>query len=329
VASPSTVLAQKVDIVTMVNGDRVTCEIKLLDRGIVEAKTDSWGTLSIEWTEVATVSSPRRFEFELRSGTRLTGTMQASPDSGSVVVVENGTKQVHVISDIVSAKPVGTSFLRQFDGAFDVGYSYASAGEATQWTLSGDLIRRRERVDTRWSVDSFFSSKEGAEDTNRHSFYGDVVRYLAPKWGYMAITQAERNDELALKLRVQVGGALRRYFLRSNRQLSSVAAGVVFNHEDFTDETPDGQSWELFLGTEYELFVFNSPKTQITTYFMVYPNLTTWGRVRMDLNLSAKREVFKDFYVNLSIVDSYDNRPRTGDQTTNTLNVVTSLGWSF
>ena len=31
----------------MANGDRVTCEVNTLDRGILEVATDSWGTISI------------------------------------------------------------------------------------------------------------------------------------------------------------------------------------------------------------------------------------------------------------------------------------------
>ena len=329
VGSPSIVFAQKVDVITMVNGDRVTCEMVLLDRGILQAKTDSWGTLSIEWTEIARVTSPRRFEIELGSGARLTGRLEMTPDAGSVVVVENGMLEIHAIADVVYMKPVGTSIWRQLDGAIDAGYSYASAGRATQSTLSADIVRRRERVDTRWSLDSFFSSKEGAEDTNRHSLYGEVVRYLAPKWGATVLTQAERNDELDLKLRAQAGGALRRYLLRTNRSYSSASAGVVYNHEEFTDETPSGANWELVFGTEYEFFTFNSPKTRVSAYFMAYPSMTTLGRVRLDLNVSAKRELVKDFYVSLSLVDSYDNRPKADDETANTFNVVTSVGWSF
>jgi hypothetical protein len=329
VGSPSVVFAQKVDVITMVNGDRVTCEIKLLDRGIVEAKTDSWGTLSIEWTEIARVTSPRRFEIELRSGARLTGRLEMTPDPGYVVVVENGFLEIHAIADVVVMKPVGTSIWRQLDGAIDAGYSYASAGKATQSTLSADIVRRRERVDTRWSLDSFFSSKEGAEDTNRHSLYGEIVRYLAPKWGTMVLTQAERNDELDLHLRVQAGGALTRYLLRSNRSYSSVSAGVVYNHEEFTDETPSGVNWELVFGTEYEFFTFNSPKTRITAYFWASPSLSTMGRLRLDLNVSAKRDIVGDLFVSLSLVDSYDNRSKSDNETSNTVNLVTSVGWSF
>jgi hypothetical protein len=51
-------LAQRTHVVTMANGDRVTCEINTLDRGILEVATDSWGTISIE-TSLAGLFDPR------------------------------------------------------------------------------------------------------------------------------------------------------------------------------------------------------------------------------------------------------------------------------
>ena len=41
----------KTDIVSLKNGDRVTGEIEELQRGKLTVKTDSMGTVSIEWRE--------------------------------------------------------------------------------------------------------------------------------------------------------------------------------------------------------------------------------------------------------------------------------------
>ena len=49
----STVFAQgKTDVVTLVNGDRITCEVSKLERGRLELKTDDIGTIYIEWDNV-------------------------------------------------------------------------------------------------------------------------------------------------------------------------------------------------------------------------------------------------------------------------------------
>ncbi len=319
---------KKTDVVVMVNGDRVTCEIKKLDRGILEAKTDSWGTLSIEWVEVARLSSPTRFEIYFRSGQRVTGTLDTAPDSGHVMV-NDGSAVSYAIEDIVLMKPVGDSFWRQLEGSMDIGYSFASSGNSTQWSASTNIVRRREGVDTRVSGDSFFTSKEGADDSSRHSLYAELVRRLNRHWGLVVMGQAQRNDELLLHLRAQAGVGLVRHLFQSNNVLVSASGGVAYGRELFTDETPPAASVELAFGSQVEWFVFNSPKTQVTKYFRVLPNLTTPGRIRLELNTGVRRELVKDFFVNLSFIDSYDNRPTTDDAHSNDLTLVTSLGWSF
>jgi hypothetical protein len=49
--------AQKTDVVELLNGDRVTCEIQKLSRGKLTVKTDGIGTISIEWDDVERVTS--------------------------------------------------------------------------------------------------------------------------------------------------------------------------------------------------------------------------------------------------------------------------------
>src|SRR5262245_12793538 len=65
----------KTDVVTLVNGDRITAEIKGLDRGKLTVKTDAAGTIGIEWNKVRRVESPASYEVELTSGARLLGTL--------------------------------------------------------------------------------------------------------------------------------------------------------------------------------------------------------------------------------------------------------------
>lgn len=329
VLAPQPALAQRTDVVTMANGDRVTCEINTLDRGILEVSTDSWGTISIEWEEIDRVTSPTRFEILLRSGRRMVGSLEAAQDGGQIVVADADARETFALGDVVFMNRVRRSFWRQLDGAVDVGYSFTSAGSATQWSLSSDVLLRRERFDSRLTLDSFFSSKEGTEDAVRNTLYADYVRYLTARFGVMVLGQGQQNDELNLRLRGQAGAAIVHHVVRSNRMLASLFGGAVYNHELFTDETPTRNTWELVFGNQFEWFVFNRPKTQITSYFWLFPNLTTFGRTRLELNSSARRELVKDFFVNLSVTDSYDTRPPSEDARRNDVTVVTSLGWSF
>ena len=49
--------AEKTDIVVLKNGDKITGEVKGLERGKLEFSTDSMGTVSIEWEDIQEILS--------------------------------------------------------------------------------------------------------------------------------------------------------------------------------------------------------------------------------------------------------------------------------
>ena len=49
-------IAAKTDVIVLVNGDRITGEVKNLSYGQLKFKTDHMGTVYIEWDKIASVS---------------------------------------------------------------------------------------------------------------------------------------------------------------------------------------------------------------------------------------------------------------------------------
>lgn len=68
--------AQRIDVVTMRNGDQVTGEIRKMVRGILYYKTDDMGTLNIEWIKVDFIQSLDRFDVETRWGQHFIGSLE-------------------------------------------------------------------------------------------------------------------------------------------------------------------------------------------------------------------------------------------------------------
>ena len=67
----------KTDVVVMANGDRFTCEIKRLERGVLYASFDYVdGTVSIEWSKVARVESSQLFIVHVQDGSIYEGTIR-------------------------------------------------------------------------------------------------------------------------------------------------------------------------------------------------------------------------------------------------------------
>jgi hypothetical protein len=64
------------DVLTMNNGDRITCEIIRLEKGYLYVKlVYGEGTVSLDWSKVSRVDSPQQFVFTDENGRRHTGTL--------------------------------------------------------------------------------------------------------------------------------------------------------------------------------------------------------------------------------------------------------------
>ena len=59
-----------------------------------------------------------------------------------------------------------------------------------------------------------------------------------------------------------------------------------------------------------------------------FPGLTDWGRHRLQVNASVRREVWKDVFVALSLYDTFDSVPPSSDAARNDVGVAMSIGWS-
>src|SRR6185436_15830181 len=64
---------ERTDTILMRSGDRITCEIVKLEGGYLTARTLNFGTVSIEWTDIAGLIGVHVFEVERADGVRLTG----------------------------------------------------------------------------------------------------------------------------------------------------------------------------------------------------------------------------------------------------------------
>ena len=318
---------QKTDIVVLTNGDRITCEIKQLDRGILKAGTDGIGTINIEWDDVDSLSSVYQFRVEDHYGIKHFGAIFLMKD-GTLEVIQG--ENVHHVQqvDVVEITPMESSFWAQLDGSINLGFSYTKSNDLAQ--LSTDInVRRRTRVRSLELDISSITTWQQAEDTQRRSDLSLTLnRLLAGPWYTTTSIASQTNDELGLDLRVQLSAGLGLKVAQSNHNDLVTSAGLSGNRE-WSGDREGEYNLEAFASVEHAVFRYDYPKTDITSEITVYPNLTTWGRVRSEVDISASREVVKDFTLVLSFYDSYDSDPADENAQKNDYGLVFSLGWTF
>src|SRR5512137_360093 len=77
---------EKTDVVTLKNGDRITCEIKSLMRGMLTVKTDSMSTVQIKWPDIESISSKHLFTLQDTAGQIFVGSLRPTRESRHVSI---------------------------------------------------------------------------------------------------------------------------------------------------------------------------------------------------------------------------------------------------
>ena len=108
----------------------------------------------------------------------------------------------------------------------------------------------------------------------------------------------------------------------------TATAGLSGNRE-WSHNTDGSYNLEAFIGLEHSIFRYDYPKTDVALDATLYPSLTTSGRVRTEIDLSASREIVSDLTFVLTFYHSYDNKPPDTEAHKKDYGIVTSLGWTF
>lgn len=123
-ASTAALGAPKTDIVVFHNGDRLTGEVKGLDRGQLSLNTDAAGTVSIEWARLVSVDSRQILQIELTSGMRYTGQAAAASGPGKLRLTpqDGGEAREFAFADVVRMDPIDQGSLwNRLDGYLTAG----------------------------------------------------------------------------------------------------------------------------------------------------------------------------------------------------------------
>ncbi len=320
---------EKTDIVELRNGDRVTCEIKNLERGRLKVSTDSMGTLYIEWKDIVRVTSNELYVVELQDGRRLDGTLAEPQVKDALRLQSEAGEQAIDMHRVVWLDPLklDAMAIKRWDGSVSAGFDMTKANSDKSLSASFSARRRAESYVLNFDGAMYSRSQDGVEDSTRANLTGAYRRLLEDRWYWAALGGFERNDELGIDLRSLGGGGFGRYLIQSGRSLWSVTGGLAVVNEQRAEEEAE-TNVESFFNTDYEFFTFDTPKTTLTTALTIYPSLTDSGRVRSNLDFSIRQELITDLFLELTFYDSYDSKP-PGDGTKNDYGVVTGLGYTF
>jgi len=320
-------LAQKTDVVKLVNGDSLTCEIKLLDRGRLEVSTDHLGTVNIEWDKITSVTSKRQFRVETTTGLRLLGQL-ATSTPGQLDVIQATDTVTTSNLDVVFIVPIERRFWQQIDGALNFGLSYTQSSGVAQLNFGASATHRRATAQWTATASSYLTAEDNGDKTSRHALDLSGVRFLGRHSLWLLQGGFMRNEELGYKLRGTISGGAGRFLVHTNRAVLVVGGGLSTSRE-IPVEGESSQELEALISARQSYFTYDTPKTNVSIGVALYPSLSQWGRVRLEFNGQVNREIVKDFTVGFTIYDSFDNRPPSEGARKNDVGLSLTVGWTF
>ena len=318
--------AVKTDIVELRNGDRITCEIRKLERGKLTVKTDGVGTLSIEWDDVAHVTSTATYDVELSSGQRYFGSLARSDPQTITVMTSAGAERL-ATGTVTRISPLNRSFWRRLDGSIDAGFNFTQANVQTQWTVDTSISYRSRLWLSTLTGDSALTTQEDADRQTRNSLTLRSERFLGPRWSAIGFSQLQQNEELSLKLRALLGAGVQRVLTQSNRRVLAALGGVAYTSEQYSGEPEDSVA-EAVAGVNWDFFTFDGRSTNLDVSAITFYALSGGARARLELNTSFKSDIVGDLYWSINLFESYNSAPPSGRKT-NDFGISAALGFSF
>ena len=316
------------DTIKLINDDVLVGEIEKLDKSVLTFSTAySDSAFKIEWRKVVELKSNRRFIIAMNDGTRVTGRINSVKDKEKTVHVtyEDQSLEEELI-DVIFLEPIGKNALSNLSIDVDFGVTLTKANNLRQLNtyLGGTYLARK------WSANGFFktvlSSQDNSPDIRRMDAELGGQYFLPHDWFVTARAKYLSNDEQLLSLRSTYQGGAGYYFIHSNSMYFSVSAGMALTNEVYSNDNPQRNSAEGYLGMGFQKYSIGDLSFLATA--ALYPSFTESGRYRVDLNGDMKYDLPLDFYIKLSITYNYDSQPTEGAADSDYV-FTTSFGWEF
>jgi len=325
----------KTDVMVMTNGDRLTCEVKGLDAGVLYVSFDYIdGTASVNWTKVARLESNQLFVVKTEGGAVYTGTLR-TPDTAAdrpvrIQVLAAEKEDLLERSEIVQMVATSDRFWQRFNGEVGLGVIYSKGNQSTQYSLTSQTAYVRERWSALLGFNSNLSSSAGANASTRNSL-GVGVRRLLPwnNWFYAGLGDFLQSSEQGIALQSTVGGGIGRYLKNSNRATISVVLGPAWQNTDYKNNNTTVSHQNLATAILYaDAQIFKFSKTNLDVTAALLPAISEPGRVRFNTSASYYIKIISNLKWNVSFYGNWDNRPPPGFSGSD-YGTSSGLSWTF
>lgn len=316
------------DVITFTDGSRVVGRVEGIANGKITILTDFAGSLSVEQSKIAGITTVDRVHVEFTSGDTLVGVIGESDTAGSISVQSDiGTIPVP-IADVAFVWPSGTDSphvvtAREEEAAKAEGlrpkWSTVIEGGVTRREGNTDTLEAHGRFDVRRKTSAdllhfYLAGKYNEQNDKRttNEYYGGV-RYenaISDTWYWYSRNELEFDEFEGIDLRATAAVGYGYYWVKNSAAELKTSMGTGYRHESYKTGRTEND-FVLDLGMDYRVDI--ADWFQFTHHTTFSPDVEDFDNYRLKLDtaltlpLKADRLSWK-----VGMRNEYNSRPQPG-----------------
>ncbi len=321
------------DTIHLKNGDRLTGKIVNLTDGKLVLNSDLAGKVTVDITNIQTLSSDTPIEVHLKDGTVINQKVSSStPGKFAIEADQNLQAQPLNIDTINSINPPEKP-KPKWTGNLSAGYTSTHGNTQTDnITASVNARKRTEKDRTQLSAD-YAKSRQKSDITGKKETTEDWWKsrakydyfFTKKMFGYLD-GRYEKDSIADLDRRMIIGAGVGYQWIESDDMNFSTEGGLASLYEKFDNQTDSNSEISLQLGYHFDKKLTKTIKfINDLTY---YPSLEQFKDYYLTTTAEVRANFTERFFTNFKTIFSYDDSPAIGRQGTD-VKYIWGIGWEF
>jgi putative salt-induced outer membrane protein YdiY len=321
------------DEIQLKNGDRISGKIQNLVDGKLTIKSDVAGTVTVDLSNIQTLSSDEPIEVNLKDKTGFTQKVSSAAAGRFAVEGSESVKaQEFAVADIVSINPPPKP-IPKWTGDISIGITSTHGNTKTDIiTASANFTKRTEQDRTTINMDYARGEQEDPDTgetvitENWWRAKGKYDYFFSRKmYGYLN-GRYEKDSVAKLDRRVIVGVGGGYQWIESKDMNFSSEFGLASLYEKFNNETESKSEISLELGYNFDKTLRKNIK--FVHELSYYPAVDKFSDYYLTTSAGVRADFTEKFFATFKTIFNFDSTPAIGAGSTD-VKYFFGLGYRF
>jgi uncharacterized protein DUF481 len=326
----SLALGARADEIQFTNGDKLSGKIVKLADGKLGFDSKVAGTISVNWSDVATLASDDPVTLQLAGGSVILDKLVASAP-GTVQTAGNDkvSSQTIPLANAEKLNPEPVHWTGTLVAGADI-----ERGNTVKTAANVDLAAVRRSEDDRITFKAGYAGEQAAvggsndQETTKRKVYGSLQYdlFFTKKFYGWSAASAEKDGVADLDLRFIAGAGPGYQFFETDTLKYNIEGGLTWFSESYSNGTPHRDYLALRLASNLDWTLY--PGLTFFQYTKVFPSLQSSKDQLVDTATGFRYKIWGNFFGESKMLWVWDSTPAEGKKRQD-LAFILGVGYGF